>query len=88
MSDILGIYAGNPYSSAFLVIDEQLAEEIAENRLGKRIKHKSLFPSYCIEWFFSEFGINLKEITNVTAFGNHNANLRSQKKYYFTSYSI
>lgn len=81
MSVILGINSGHPDSSACLVIDGKLVGAVSEERLGKRIKHYSGFPSESIKWLFNEFGVNLSDVTHLASGRNHNSNLLGKIKY-------
>ena len=67
MSIILGINKDHSDSSACLLIDGKLIGAVAEERLGKRVKHDPSFPINSINWLIksnnlkvSNFIINKK----------------------------
>jgi carbamoyltransferase len=69
MSIILGINKDHSDSSACLLIEGKLIGAVAEERLGKRIKHDSSFPTNAIKWLISTAGIKYSDI-NIIALSN------------------
>ena len=69
MSIILGINKDHSDSSACLLIEGKLIGAVAEERLGKRIKHDSSFPKNAIKWLISTAGIKYSDI-NIVALSN------------------
>jgi len=62
MSIILGINKDHSDSSACLLIDGKLKGAVAEERLGKRIKHDSSFPLNSINWLISSNNLKYVDI--------------------------
>ena len=81
MAVILGLSAFHPDSAACLVIDGVLQSVIAEERLGKRIKHSPEFPQNAIRHVLQEAGVQLKDITHVAIARNENANYIAKMDY-------
>ncbi len=69
MPIILGINKDHSDSSACLVIDGKLIGAVAEERLGKRVKHDRSFPVNSIKWLMSLAEIKYSEI-DVVAVSN------------------
>ena len=65
MSIILGINKDHSDSSACLLIDGKLIGAVAEERLGKRLKHDSSFPKNSIKWLLKEANIKFIKL-NIT----------------------
>ena len=63
MSIILGINKDHSDSSACLLIDGKLIGAVAEERLGKRIKHDSSFPKNSIKWLVNTSGLKFNFIS-------------------------
>jgi carbamoyltransferase len=64
--NIIGINAFHPDSSACLIVDGKLIAAIAEERLGKRVKHVAGFPSEAIKKVCSIGNIGPQDIHYVT----------------------
>jgi len=62
MSIILGINKDHSDSSACLLVDGKLKGAVAEERLGKRIKHDSSFPLNSINWLISSNNLKYVDI--------------------------
>ena len=62
MSIILGINKDHSDSSACLLIDGKLIGAVAEERLGKRVKHDSSFPINSIKWLINSNDLKYKDI--------------------------
>jgi len=75
MSIILGINKDHSDSSACLLIEGKLIGAVAEERLGKRIKHDSSFPRNAIKWLISISGIKYSDIDIVALSNNFFSNL-------------
>ena len=75
MSIILGINKDHSDSSACLLINGKLIGAVAEERLGKRIKHDSSFPINSIEWLIKLAGIKYSDIDIVAVSNNPLSNL-------------
>lgn len=73
--NILGINSFHPDSSACLVINGQLVGAVAEERLGKRVKHTNAFPLEAIRWLLASTGLRLSEIDYVAVARDPMANL-------------
>jgi carbamoyltransferase len=75
MSVILGINKDHSDSSACLLIDGKLIGAVAEERLGKRIKHDSSFPVNSIRWLIATAGIKYSDIDIIASSNNLLLNL-------------
>jgi len=75
MSIILGINKDHSDSSACLLIDGKLVGAVAEERLGKRIKHDSSFPRNAIKWLVLNSGIKYSDIDVVALSSNIFSNI-------------
>ena len=76
--NILGINSFHPDASACLVIDGQLVGAVAEERLGKRVKHTNAFPLEAIRWLLGSAGRRLGEIDYVAVARDPRANLAAK----------
>ena len=65
MSIILGVNSFHADSAACLLIDGRLVGAVAEERLGRRIKHTSRFPENAIRWLLEENGVRVKDLTHL-----------------------
>ena len=75
MSIILGINKDHSDSSACLLIDGKLIGAVAEERLGKRLKHDSSFPKNSIKWLVKESKIKYSDINVIAVSNNSLSNL-------------
>ena len=75
MSIILGINKDHSDSSACLLIDGKLVGAVAEERLGKRLKHDSSFPKNSIKWLVKESNIKYSDINVIAVSNNSLSNL-------------
>ncbi len=75
MALILGLNAFHPDSSACLVRDGKIVAAVAEERLGKRVKHVSGFPGQAIRCVLGIAGAEVKDVDYVALGHDHNANL-------------
>jgi carbamoyltransferase len=81
MSVILGINAFHPDAAACVVVDGQLRAAIAEERLGKRIKHYPAFPIEAARRVLQDAGVELKDVTHVAVARDSHANRRAKVRY-------
>ncbi len=81
MSAILGLNAFHADSAACLLIDGKLVGAVAEERLGRREKHTSLFPANAIRWLLKDNGITLSDITHVALPRDTQANRAAKAKW-------
>jgi carbamoyltransferase len=81
VSAILGLNAYHPDSSAALVVDGKLVAAVAEERLGRRIKHDPGFPSQAIRSVLAAGGIGAKDLTHIAIPHDANANLQAKARY-------
>ena len=65
MSIILGINKDHSDSSACLLINGELVGAVAEERLGKRIKHDSSFPVNSIKWLIKSNNLKYSDINHI-----------------------
>ena len=72
---ILGINKDHSDSSACLLIDGKLIGAVAEERLGKRLKHDSSFPKNSIMWLLKESNIKYSDINVIAVSNNSVSNL-------------
>ena len=79
MRVILGLNLNHADTSACLLVDGLLAGAVAEERLGKRIKHSSEFPINAIKYLLSDNGISLKDVDCVAIARNPRANMQKLK---------
>ena len=75
MSIILGINKDHSDSSACLLIDGKLIGAVAEERLGKRIKHDSSFPNNSINWLMQLANLKYSDLDVVAVSNNSSSNL-------------
>lgn len=78
MSVILGINKDHSDSSACLLLNGKLTGAIAEERLGKRIKHDTSFPSNSIVWLLKDANIKFKDIDIIAVSNNGKSNLKEK----------
>ncbi len=81
MSAILGLNAFHADSAACLLIDGKLVGAVAEERLGKRVKHSSAFPREAIRWLLADNGLRLSDIDLVAIPRNTRANRWAKLNY-------
>ena len=81
MSCILGIAAFHPDASACLVVEGRLIAAVAEERLGRRIKHDPGFPFQAIETVLRMAGVSLADVTHIALARNPRANLGRKIQY-------
>ena len=78
---ILGINTTHADAAACLVINGSLHGAVAEERLGKRIKHDPSFPSEAVRWLLADAGIRLRDVTHVALARDSKASLASKLAY-------
>ena len=81
MSAILGLNAFHADSAACLLIDGKLVGAVAEERLGKRVKHSSAFPCEAIRWLLADNGLRLSDIDLVAIPRNTRTNRWAKLNY-------
>jgi carbamoyltransferase len=81
VSAILGLNSSHPDASAALVLDGRLVAAVAEERLGRRLKHDPSFPSQAINAVLAAGGISAKELTHIAIPHDANANLHAKARY-------
>jgi carbamoyltransferase len=78
MSVILGLNAYHPDSAACVLVDGVVKSAIAEERLGKRVKHIACFPSLAIQKALELANVTIKDVDWVAIGHNSNANFGSK----------
>ena len=81
MTVILGINFWHADSSACLLVDGQLTMAVAEERLGRRIKHDSGFPSAAIRAVLDDAGLRIQDVDYVAVPRKGGANLAAKVAY-------
>jgi len=81
MSVILGINSFHSDSSAALIVDGVLIGAIAEERLGKRIKHDPSFPINAIRFLLSHANLKVKDVTHIAIPKNTQVNMFAKMNY-------
>lgn len=81
MTAILGLNAFHADSAACLVVDGRLVGAVAEERLGKRVKHCSDFPANAIRWLLADSGLKLSDIDYVAIPRDTRANRAAKARY-------
>lgn len=74
MTVILGLNAFHADAAACLVVDGQLVGAVAEERLGKRIKHDPSFPLHSIRHLLLSSNLRLSDVTHVAIARDTRAN--------------
>ena len=75
MTLILGLNAFHPDASACLVRDGIIVAAVAEERLGKRVKHVAGFPGQAVRCVLDMAGASVVDLDYVALGHDHNANL-------------
>ena len=78
---ILGFNSFHADSAACLLVDGKLVSAVAEERLGKRVKHDSSFPASAIRRVLSDANLTLKDVSYVAIARDSRANLSAKVKY-------
>ena len=81
MSVILGLNFFHMDTSACLVADGVLKSVIAQERLGRRLKHDPSFPADSIRHVLAESGVRLADVTHVAVAGDPHSNYRAKVGY-------
>jgi carbamoyltransferase len=81
MTAILGLNSHHPDSSAALLIDGRLIAAVAQERLGRRLKHDPSFPSLAIQSVLSAGGLSAKDLDYIAIPHDANANLQVKARY-------
>ena len=78
MNLIIGLNAFHPDASACALKDGQLVAAVTEERLGKRLKHESGFPSQALRKVLEMAGATLRDVDYLAIGYDSNANLLSK----------
>jgi carbamoyltransferase len=81
MAAILGVNSQHADSSAVLLIDGRLIAAVAEERLGRRLKHDPAFPAQAIRAVLAAGGIGAQELTHIAIPHVANSNLYAKARY-------
>jgi carbamoyltransferase len=81
VSAILGLNSHHPDASAALVLNGKLVAAVAEERLGRRLKHDPSFPGQAIQAVLAAGGISARELTHIAIPHDANANLQAKARY-------
>ncbi|HEY3323861.1 MAG TPA: carbamoyltransferase C-terminal domain-containing protein [Planctomycetota bacterium] len=81
MAIILGINAFHADSAACLVIDGELKAAVAEERLGRRLKHDPGFPVEAIRRVLADSGVRLRDVTHIAIARDPGANRLAKAMY-------
>jgi carbamoyltransferase len=81
MTVILGINFLHADSSACLFVDGRLTMAVAEERLGRRMKHDPAFPAFAIRAVLDDAGLTLRDIDHVAVPRQPRANLGAKVRY-------
>lgn len=84
MSVILGLNFGHADSSACLLVDGRLTMAVAEERLGRRIKHDPAFPSLAVRAVLTDAGVRLSDVDIVAVPRDGRANMAAKVRYVLT----
>jgi carbamoyltransferase len=84
MSVILGLNFGHADSSACLLVDGRLTMAVAEERLGRRIKHDPAFPSLAVRAVLDDAGVRLSDVDIVAIPRDGRANMAAKVRYVLT----
>src|SRR6202789_3012856 len=81
MTAILGINYNHPDASAALIVDGRLIAAVAEERLGRRLKHDPNFPSLAIRAVLAAGNVGAKDLTHIAIPHDANTNLQAKARY-------
>ncbi len=81
MSAILGLNFHHADSAAALVLDGKLVAAVAEERLGRRMKHDPAFPAHAVRAVLAAGGISAKELDCIAVPRDAGANRRAKMAY-------
>ena len=81
MTVILGINFLHADSSACLFVDGLLTMAVAEERLGRRMKHDPAFPAFAIRAVLDDAGLTLRDVDHVAVPRQPRANLGAKVRY-------
>lgn len=81
MTAILGINSHHPDASAALIVDGRLIAAVAEERLGRRLKHDPNFPSLAIQSVMAAGGVSAKDLTYIAVPHDANVNFQAKARY-------
>ncbi|HZJ13475.1 MAG TPA: carbamoyltransferase N-terminal domain-containing protein, partial [Chthoniobacteraceae bacterium] len=78
MSLIIGLNAFHPDSAACALRDGKLVAAVAEERLGKRLKHVAGFPALALQSVLRMAGATVRDVETVAIGYDSNANLAAK----------
>ncbi len=78
MSLIVGLNAYHPDAAACALVDGRLGAAVAEERLGRRVKHVAGFPAQALRAVVKMAGATLREVDYVAIGNDSNANLAAK----------
>jgi carbamoyltransferase len=81
MNLILGLNAFHPDSAACVLKDGKLVAAVAEERLGKRLKHVAGFPARAVVEVLRMAGASLRDVDFVAVGNDSNANLPAKVRH-------
>jgi carbamoyltransferase len=81
MTAILGINSQHPDASAALIVDGRLVAAVAEERLGRRLKHDPSFPVHAIRSVLAAGGVRARDLTHIATPRDTNANFAAKARY-------
>jgi carbamoyltransferase len=81
MTAILGLNINHPDAAAALVIDGRLVAAVAEERLGRRLKHDPGFPAAAIREVLATAGLRVTDLDFVTLPHDPRANRQAKARY-------
>jgi len=85
MNLILGLNAFHPDSAACVLRDGQLVAAVAEERLGKRLKHVAGFPARAVAEVLRMAGASIRDMDYVAIGNDSNANLPAKVRHVLKS---
>ena len=85
MNLILGLNAFHPDSSACVLRDGKLVAAVAEERLGKRLKHVAGFPGRAVNEVLRMAGASLRDVDFVAVGNDSNANIPAKVRHVLKS---
>lgn len=78
MTAILGLNLDHPDAAAALVVDGKLVAAVAEERLGRRLKHDPAFPAAAIRAVLAMGGLDVKDLDVIAIPRETSANLKAK----------
>jgi carbamoyltransferase len=81
MTAILGLNFNHPDASAALIVDGRLVAAVAEERLGRRLKHDPAFPSAAIRSVLAACGLRASDLDYIALSHDPRANRQAKARY-------